>query len=163
MQTGFVAVDHDQLGRIEGQDLTTQLGPDRAPRAGDDHPFAAKVFRHAVHVGLDGVAPQQVSLGGGAEITHRDVATEQLRQRWHDADVESGLPRGLAQLSNQRAVAGRNGDHERRRTGPLRHRCDRRPVAEDSDAPKGEVSLRRIVIQQGDGPVRTVRLEQHRP
>ena len=60
VQPGLVAVQHDQLGRVEAGHLAAQLRADRAAGAGDQDPAAGQVSGDGLQIDADLPAAEQV-------------------------------------------------------------------------------------------------------
>ena len=151
------------LPRRERRELAAELRADRAAGAGDDDGAAADVVGDALEVGLDLVAAEEVGLGGLAEVADAHLAAEQLAHRRHDLHVEAGAAGLAGELTDERTVAGGHGHDQRLGAEALGERRDVRAVAEHPDAADREVALAGVVVEQRDGHVRAVGVEEHRP
>ena len=151
VQGGLVAVEHDQLGRVEPRDLAAQLGADRAAGAGDQHPLAGEVRRDRPQVGVDHVAPEQVGDVDVADVGDRGTAgLEQLAGSRQHLDVEPALRRSAADLPDRLGACARDRDDRSARAGlvPDLGQVARRP--HHRDAANAAVPLRGVVIDQAD-------------
>ena len=82
VQRGLVTVEHQQLRRVEADQLPAKLRADRAARAGDQHPLAGDVAGGGCHIGVHRLAAEQVGDVDVAQVAQADLAVEDLVAGW---------------------------------------------------------------------------------
>ena len=162
MQAGLVAVEHDQLPRIELMQLATQFRTDRATGAGDEHPPVGDVGRHRSQVGLHGPATDDVfdiDVAQRRELQRR--APQLFGERWQLQAAQLGRgARGEDGPDLFRAhPVDRDDDPGRARAFGHRGQISQR--AEHRNAVDVQLALGPVVIEKADRPVERVMVAHH--
>ena len=156
----FVAVHHDEVGRVEAGDLPAQLRADRAAGAGDQDPLAPQVIGDRGDVGVDRLAAEKVLGGGRADVADGDAAADELAHPGEDLDVEADIAGLVGQLPDQ---VGRGAGQRHQQgvglvlVGRLGHPA---PVAHDRHAHDPQVPLGGVVVEQRHRQVGARRVPQ---
>ena len=161
VQRGLVAVEHQQLLRIEAHQLAAQLRPDRPAGTRDQHPLAPQVVRARLDVGVHRVATQQVRDVDVAQVPEAHPALEDALEARKDLHLHPEGQCGLRDVAEQLGARRGDGDDQDLGSGPLDRSLQGGPVAEHGDALDAQVALRRIVVEQADRQVRGVGVGQH--
>ena len=90
VQTALVAVEHEELRRLEPHQLTAQLAADRAAGAGDEHPPAGDVLRDRDRIDVGRMPAEQVGLVDRPDVGDAHPAEHLVDRRQHE-HLESGV------------------------------------------------------------------------
>ena len=161
VQRGLVAVEHDQLGRLEAVNLSTELGADRATGAGDEHPPAGEVARRRREIGADLPPSEKVLQGELANVRGLRRALDHLAQRRQHLHGQARLGREVGQLTMEGVRSRADRDEQGVGSEAFARRCHVLAVAHHGNSHDRQVTLRGVVVQQCHGQVRALRIAEH--
>ena len=107
VQPALVAVEHEQVGRLEPGELAAELAADRTAGTGDEHPSPGDVAGDGVGVDVGRAATEQVGLGHRADVGDADLAEHLVHRRQHEQS-QPGSAGDRVHFTDEVTVGARN-------------------------------------------------------
>ena len=154
-------VDEHQPPRRQPGELPDELGSDRAACPRDEHARARDERLHRRRIDLHDAAPQHVFVAVCGDLRRRALPDESLHGRQGER-VESGALCGMVKSAQGLRCRAGHRQHHRRRAEVSRRRFEIGRRSAHAHAQDPGVGLRRVVVEQRDGSVRTLWRTEHR-
>ena len=106
MKSAFIAVKHDQFGRVKSGKLATELTTDTAARTCHQYATIDDVVRNLLEIGVDFAATQQVFVGKVANIAWVEWTFIQVLHWWHNLHIHAQFLGTSADVADERRVSG---------------------------------------------------------
>ena len=117
VQCAFVAIEHDEFGRVKSGELSAEFATDTSARTCHQHTTVDDVVRNLLQIGVDLAATKQVFVGEVANIARVQRAFIQVLYWWNNLDVHSQFLSTTTDVVNQRRVCRRDSNEQCCRTG----------------------------------------------